>query len=165
MGFFAIFSKTALTISFFFLQKEDITVLDQCAKSQVQEKSGSPDKGQKGGQKWGIRDFLKNQGSNLVPSPRKGRYHHSTYVCQVTGPDQFSFPRQGVKWGSKWVKNGFFVIFSKTVEPIWFHLLEKEDIIILHMCAKLQVQTIFRSRDRGSNGGEMGQKGVFRTFN
>ena len=161
MRFFEIFSETAHQISFFFLQKEGIIVLHMCAKRQVQEKSGSPDMGQKGGQKWGIRDFLKNYCTDLVPSLREGRYHHFTYVCQVTGPDHFSFPRQGVKWGSKWVKNGFFVIFSKTVEPIWFHLLEKEDIIILHMCAKLQVQTIFRSRDRGSNGGQNGSKTGF----
>ena len=63
----------------------------------------------------------------------------------------------GVKLG----QNGFFVIFSKTVELIRFHLLEKEDIIILHMCAKLQVQAIFRSRDRGSNGGQNGSKTGF----
>ena len=60
MRFFEIFSKTALTISFSFLQKEDIILLHMCAKRQVQEKSGSPDMGQKGGQKWGFRDFLKN---------------------------------------------------------------------------------------------------------
>ena len=41
---------------------------------------------------------------------------------------------------SKWVKNGFFVIFSKTGKPIWFHLLVKEDIIILHICAKFRVE-------------------------
>ena len=62
-------------------------------------------------------------------------------------------------WGKKGVKNGGFGIFSKTSVTIWFHLLEKEDIIILHMCAKLQVQTIFCSRDRGSNGGQKGSKG------
>ena len=59
-GGFEIFSETAHETSFFFLQKEDIIVLHMCAKRQVQEKSGSPDMGQKGGQKWGIRDFLKN---------------------------------------------------------------------------------------------------------
>ena len=70
--------------------------------------------------------------------------------------------------GSKWVKNWVFVVFSKTSEPIWFHLPEKEDIVILHMCAKIQVQALFRSRDRGSNGGQNGSKmgflRVFRTF-
>ena len=66
--------------------------------------------------------------------------------------------------GSKWVKNGVFVVFSKTSEPIWFHLLEKEDIVILHMCAKLQVQAFFRSRDRGSNGGQNGAKMEFSRF-
>ena len=161
MGFFGIFSKTALTISFFFLQKEDIIVLHQCAKSQVQKNSGSPDKGQKGGQKWGIRDFLENQGSDLVPSLREGRYYCFTYVCQVSGQNHFSFPRQRVKRGSKWVKNGFFVVFSKTGKPIWFHLLGKEDIIILHICAKFRVQAIFRSRDIGSNGGQNGSKTGF----
>ena len=60
MRFFEIFSETAPQISLFFLQKENIIILHMCAKRQVQEKSGSPDMGQKGGQKWGIRDFLKN---------------------------------------------------------------------------------------------------------
>ena len=32
------------------------------------------------------------------------------------------------------------------------------------MCAKLKVQVIFRSRDRGSNGMKMGQKWVFHGF-
>ena len=63
-------------------------------------------------------------------------------------------------WGKKGVKNGGFVIFSKTSVKNWFHLPEKEDIIILHMCAKLQVQVIFCSRDRGLNGVKRGQKGV-----
>ena len=161
MRFFEIFSETAHQISFFSLQEEDTIVLHMCAKRQVREKSGSPDMGQKGGQKWGIRDFLKNQCNDLVPSPREGRYYYSTYMCQVTGPDEFQFPRQRVIWGSKWVKNGVFGIFSKSSVAIWFHLLEKEDIIILHMCAKLQVQTIFRSRDRGSNGGQNGSKTGF----
>ena len=71
-------------------------------------------------------------------------------------------------WGKKGVKNGGFGIFSKTSVAIWFDLLEKEDIIILNMCAKLQVQVIFCSRDRGSNGGQKGSKGgqngVFRDF-
>ena len=58
--------------------------------------------------------------------------------------------------GTKWDKNGFFVVFSETVRPIWFHLLEKEDIVILHMSAKVQVQAIFRPRDIGSNGGQNG---------
>ena len=35
MGVFGIFSKTALTILFIFLQKEDITVLHICANFQV----------------------------------------------------------------------------------------------------------------------------------
>ena len=106
------------------------------------------------GQKWGFRGFLKNQQADLVPTPREGRYRYFTYVCLITGPGYFSFPRYWVKWGSKWVKNGVFMVFSKTSKPIWFHLLEKEDIKILHMFAKLQVQAIFRSRDRGSNVGQ-----------
>ena len=63
---------------------------------------------------------------------------------------------------------GVFEVFSKPRLTIWFDLLEKEDIIILNMCAKLQVQVIFCSRDRGSNGGQKGSKGgqngVFRDF-
>ena len=114
--------------------------------------------GVKMGQKWVFRSFLKNWQTDLVPSLREGRHYHSTYLCQVSSPGHFSFSRYRVKWGSKRVKNGVFVVFSKTSQPIWFHLLEKEDIIILHMCAKLQVQAIFRSRDMGSNGGQTGVK-------
>ena len=54
-------------------------------------------------------------------------------------------------WGKKGVKNGGFGIFSKTSVTIWFHLLVKEDIIILHMCAKSQVQAIFLTLDIGLN--------------
>ena len=103
--------------------------------------------GVKMGQKWVFRSFLKSCCDDLVPSPKKGRYDHSTYSCQVSSPGYFSFSRYNVKWGSKWVKIGFFVVFSKTSKPIWFHLLKKEDIVILHMCAKLQVWVFFRSRD------------------
>ena len=116
------------------------------------------------GQKRVFCNFLKNCSTDLVRSPREGRYHHSSYVCQVSSPDHFSFSRYRVKWGSKWVKNWFFVIFSKTAKPVWFHLQEREDIIILHMCAKLQVQTIFRSRDTGSNGGQNGSNMFFWGF-
>ena len=157
MGVFKVFSKPRLTIWFDLLEKEDIIILNMCAKLQVQVIFRSRYRGSKGvkiGQKWGFRGFLKNQQADLVPSPRERRYCNSTYVCQVTGPGPFSFPRQRFKWGSKWVKNWFFVVFSKTVEPLWFHLIAKEDIKILHMFAKLQVQAIFRSRDRGSNVGQ-----------
>ena len=61
--------------------------------------------GVKTGQKWGFRGFLKNQLADLVPSPREGRYYHSTYVCQVTGPGHFSFSRYGVKRGSNGGQN------------------------------------------------------------
>ena len=44
---------------------------------------------------------------------------------------------------------GVFGIFSKTALTIWFLLLVKEDIIILHMCAKFQVQVNSGSRDIG----------------
>ena len=64
-------------------------------------------------------------------------------------------------WGKKGVKKGFFKVFSKSIRMIWFHLLGKIDIIILHMYAKLQVQTLFRSRDRGSNGGSKRVKNGF----
>ena len=70
----------------------------------------------------------------------------------------FGFLIYRVKWGSKGVKNEFFVIFSKTSKPILFHLLVKEDIIILRMCAKFQVQTIFCSQDVRSNRDEIGGK-------
>jgi len=49
--------------------------------------------GVKMGQKWVFRSFLKNLLADLVPSPREGRYYYSTYMCQVTGPDDFSFLR------------------------------------------------------------------------
>ena len=45
MGFFDIFSKTALTILFIFSQIEDIVVLHMCAKFQVQENFCSSDMG------------------------------------------------------------------------------------------------------------------------
>ena len=47
MRFFEIFSETALTISFIFIQKEDIIVLHVCAKFQVRENFCSRDMGQK----------------------------------------------------------------------------------------------------------------------
>ena len=40
----------------------------------------------------------------------------------------------------------------------------KEDIIILHICAKFRVQAIFRSRDIGSNEGQNGSKIGFSWF-
>ena len=46
----------------------------------------------------------------------------------------------GSNGGQKGSKKGDFEIFSKTSLTIWFHLLVKEDLIILHMCAKFQVQ-------------------------
>ena len=54
-------------------------------------------------------------------------------------------------WGEKGVENGGFGIFSKTSVTIWFHLLVKEDIIILDICAKSEVQAIFRTLDIGLN--------------
>ena len=81
--------------------------------------------GVKMGQKWVFRNFLKTWQTDLVPSPSEGWYQHSTYLCQVSSPDHFSFSRYRVKWGSKWVKNEVFVIFSKTSKPIWFHFVEK----------------------------------------
>ena len=66
----------------------------------------------------------------------------------------------GVKMG----QNGFFVVSSKTVQPIWFHLLVKQDVIILHTCAKFRVQAIFCSRDIGSNGGQNWSNGFFVVF-
>ena len=70
--------------------------------------------GVKMGQKWVFRSFLKNWQTDLVPSLREGRHYHSTYLCQVSSPGHFSFSRYRVKWGSKRVKNGVFVVFSKT---------------------------------------------------
>ena len=81
--------------------------------------------GVKMGQKRVFRNFLKNWQTDLVPSPSKGRYHHSSYLCLVSSPDHFLFSRYRVKWWSKWVKNWVFVIFSKTSKPIWFHFVEK----------------------------------------
>ena len=60
---------------------------------------------------------------------------------------------------------GFFKVFSKRRPKIWFHLLVKEDIIILHIRAKFRVQAIFCSRDIVSNGGQNGSKmGFFEFF-
>ena len=66
--------------------------------------------------------------------------------------------------GKRGSKNGVFGIFSKTALTIWFFLLVKEDIIILHICAKLQVQANFCSRDMGSNGGSKGVENSFLGF-
>ena len=57
--------------------------------------------GVKMGQKLVFRNFLKNWLTDLVPSPSEGRYYHSSYVCQVSSPYNFSFPRYRVKWGVK----------------------------------------------------------------
>ena len=62
------------------------------------------------------------------------------------------------------VKGGqkcFFGIFSKLRIIIWFHLLLKEGIMCLHMCAKFQVQAKFCSQYMGSKGVK---KGVFWDF-
>ena len=66
--------------------------------------------------------------------------------------------------GEKGSKMGFFGHFLKIYEWIWFILLVKEEIIILHRCTKFQVQANFRSRDIGSIGGQNGSKMVFWRF-
>ena len=53
-------------------------------------------------------------------------------------------------WGKKGSKMGYFGIFSKSNEQIWFILLQMEDNIVLHVCAKFQVRINFCSRDMGS---------------
>ena len=58
MGFFDTLSKTALTIWFILLVKKGIMVLHMCAKCHVRRKSGSRDKGAKGGTNGGFRGFL-----------------------------------------------------------------------------------------------------------
>ena len=59
MRFFEIFSETALTMSFIFIQKEDIIVLHVCAKFQVRENFCSRDMGQKGVKNGFFRHALK----------------------------------------------------------------------------------------------------------
>ena len=54
--------------------------------------------------------------------------------------------------GQKGSKMRFFEIFSKTAPAISFILIQKEDIIVLHVCAKFQVRINFCSRDMGSKG-------------
>ena len=51
--------------------------------------------------------------------------------------------------GKRGSKMGVFGIFSQTALTIWSLLLVKEDIIILHMCAKFQVHVNSGSRDIG----------------
>ena len=58
MGFFDTLSKTALTIWFILLVKKGIMVLHMCTKCHVRRKSGSRDKGAKGGTNGGFRAFL-----------------------------------------------------------------------------------------------------------
>ena len=69
----------------------------------------------------------------------------SFFVPEIEG-------QMGVKRGQKGVKMGFFGILRKTSSTIWFHLLLKEGIIVLHMCAKFQVQVNSGSRDIGAKG-------------
>ena len=54
--------------------------------------------------------------------------------------------------GQKGSKMSFFEIFSKTALTIWFIFIQKEDIIVLHVCAKFQVRINFRSQNMGSKG-------------
>ena len=54
--------------------------------------------GVKMGQKWVFRNFLKNWQTDLVPSPSEGRYHHSTYLCQVTGLGHVCMCMLGCAW-------------------------------------------------------------------
>ena len=61
-----------------------------------------------------------------------------------------------VKGGQKGSKMGVFWIFSKTSHTIWFHLLVKKGIIILHICAKFHVQANISSRDIWVNVIKMG---------
>ena len=58
--------------------------------------------------------------------------------------------------GEKGSKMRFFEIFSKTAHTIWFIFIQKEDIIVLHVCAKFQVRENFCSRDMGQKGVKMG---------
>ena len=75
------------------------------------------------------------------------------------------FTRYGVKRGSKRVKKGFFEILSKNLAMIWFLLLEKVDIISVHVCAEFQVQANLLSRDNGVRYGmKRGQNGSRWTF-
>ena len=52
--------------------------------------------------------------------------------------------------GSKGVKMGYFGIFSKSNEQIWFILLGKEDIIVLRVHAKFHDQNTSGSWDIGA---------------
>ena len=64
-------------------------------------------------------------------------------------------------WGQKGSKMGFFGLFSKNNEYIWFILLGKEDIIVLRVHAKFHDESISGSRDMGAKGVK---NGFFRTF-
>ena len=59
---------------------------------------------------------------------------------------------------------GFFKVFSKLRLTIWFHLLEKEGIIILIICAKLKVQVIFLPEIEGQMGSKWDKNGFFVVF-
>ena len=59
-------------------------------------------------------------------------------------------------WGQKGSKMGVFGNFSKLSLTIWFHLLEKKDIICLHVCAKFHVQEKNIPQDMGSKGVKKG---------
>ena len=51
---------------------------------------------------------------------------------------------------------GFFGIFSKMALTILFIFLQKEGIMVLHICANFQVNKNFSSRDIGKKGVKSG---------
>ena len=101
MRFFEIFSKTAHTIWFIFIQKEDIIVLHVCAKFQVHKNFSSRHIGKKGVKSGGIRLFLKSYWVDLVPSPSERRHYIITYVFKFSSPQTFPFSRYWGKRGKK----------------------------------------------------------------
>ena len=64
-------------------------------------------------------------------------------------------------WGKKGSKLGVFGVFSKNIEKIWYILLGKEDIMVLHVHATFHVQNVSGSRDMGAKGVK---NGFFWTF-
>ena len=96
--------------------------------------------GLKGGRKWGFSRFSENLDSRFGSISYKRKI--SSFYMFVSSFESKPFFVLEI-WGKRGSKMGFFKVFSKLRLTIWFHLLEKNDIIILHIRAKYRVQTIF----------------------
>ena len=108
------------------------------------QNSGSRDIGEKGVKNVFSRDFLGNFSNNLVLQKKDIILSH---VCLQNFKSRKILVLE--IWGQKGSKMGYFRIFLKNNEQIWFDFRLKEDIIALHVCGNFQVQNNFGSRYMG----------------